>query len=281
MGVPDAIITLARVLFVFTVGLSLLPSDCASQTAPEPAADSQPASNFEAASVKLSNPDKNFSTFNFVPSGLEITGGTLRKIMETAYDVRTFQILGGPAWMDADRYDIIAKNAHDDAALQSLSQQDRIKETRRRLQMLLAQRFQLKMHRETRDLSEYSLGIAKKGIKFREADTGRPGGGTSTNCGVMKGTATTMTNLAVVLSRQLNRPVIDNTHLTGRYDFELVWLPDVGCGSGSAETTEASGEAPDRPSIFTALQELGLKLDATKGPAEVVVVDHAEKPEGN
>jgi len=240
------------------------------------------APSFEVASVKPGDPNNSGSSFNFTRAGLEIRGGTLRGIMETAYDVRTFQILGGPGWMDADRYDITAKNATDDPALKDLSQQERVKEIRRRLQTLLAQRFQLQAHRETRDLPEYALVVSKNGVKLREGDPPLPGGGTSTNCGVMKGTRATIANLAVVLSRQLSRPVIDRTNLTGKYDFELVWLPDTGCGSRPTEATPGADVVPDRPSIFTALQEqIGLKLEGIKGPVEVVVVDRAEKPDAN
>jgi uncharacterized protein (TIGR03435 family) len=246
------------------------------------AVNSEQVPTFEVASVKLSNPNKSGSTFNFVLSGLEITGGTLRSIMETAYDVRTFQILGGPKWMDADRYDITAKNAHDDPALQGLSQQDRVKETRRRLQTLLAERFQLKVHRETRELPEYALVVVKSGVKLKEADSSLPGGGTSTNCGVMKGTRATMTNLGVVLSRQLSQPVIDRSNLTGKYDFELIWSPDTGCEARPNSAAGATDDPVDRPSLFTALQEqIGLKLEAIKGPVEVIVVEHAEKPDAN
>jgi uncharacterized protein (TIGR03435 family) len=251
-------------------------------TALAQAVNSEQAPTFEVASVKASNPNNSSSTFNFVLAELEITGGTLRSIMETTYNLRTFQILGGPRWMDADRYDITAKNAHDDPALQGLSQEDRVKESRRRLQTLLAERFQLKAHRETRELPEYALVVAKNGFKLKGADPSLPGGGTSTNCGVMKGTRATMANLAVVLSRQLSQPVIDRSNLTARYDFELAWSPDTGCGSRPSNAAAAADDPADRPSLFTALQEqLGLKLEAIKGPVEVVVVDHAEKPDAN
>lgn len=237
------------------------------------------APEFEAASVKPTNPNRAGSTFNFAPGEVQIGGGTLRRIMEMAYDLRTFQILGGPAWLDADRYDISAKN---DAALKDLSKEQRATEMRRRLQTLLADRFRLKVHRETREWPEYALVVAKGGPRLKEPDSGI-GDGISTDCGLMKGTRTTISNLAMVLSRQVGRPVLDQTGLGGRYDFEMSYAPDNGCGSRPPDGVTIIGHSlTDRPSLFTVIQEqLGLKLQSIKGPVEVIVIDRAVKPEPN
>jgi bla regulator protein blaR1 len=233
---------------------------------------------FEAASVRPTDPHRTGSTFNFAPGQLQIGGGTLRQIMEMAYDVRTFQILGGPAWLDADRYDISAVN---DAALKDLGKEERNKGMQRRLQTLLADRFQVKVHRETREMTEYELVVARSGSKLKESDLG-VGNGISTNCGVMQGTRTTLSNLAVALSRQLGRPVLDRTGLSERYDFELRFTPEDGCGSMPFDGASKSETFPDSPSIFAAIQEqMGLKLESIKGPVEVIAIDHAEKPEPN
>jgi uncharacterized protein (TIGR03435 family) len=242
-----------------------------------PAPQESPA--FEAASVKPTDPNRVGSTFNFAPGEVQIGGGTLRLIMEMAYDLRTFQILGGPGWLDADRYDISAKN---DAVLKDLDKDRRNAEMRRRLQTLLAERFQLKIHRETRERPEYTLVVAKGGSKLREPTPGMDNG-ISRGCGLMKGTRTTMSNLATVLSRQVERPVLDRTGLNGRYDFELNYSPDSGCGSHQPDgDTPNSDTLTDRPSIFTAIQEqLGLKLESIKGPVEVIVIDRVEKPGPN
>jgi uncharacterized protein (TIGR03435 family) len=239
----------------------------------------QLAPAFEVASVKPTNPSRGGSTFNFAPGELQIAGGTLRRILEMAYDLRTFQILGGPGWLDADRYDISAKNA---AALKDLSKEQRIAEMRRGLQTVLADRFQLQVHPETREMTEYTLVVGKGGSKLNEPDSG-VNEGISMDCGVMKGTRTTMSNLAVVLSRQVERPVLDRTGLSGRYNFEMKYMPEGGCGSRRpGEGSSSSETLPDRPSIFTAIQEqLGLKLGAIKGPVEVIVIDHVEKPQAN
>ena len=248
------------------------------QVASVPAPQESPA--FEVASVRPTDPSRVGSTFNFAPGELQIGGGTLRRIMEMAYDLRTFQILGGPAWLDTDRYDISAKN---DAALKDLGKEQRGAEMRRRLQTLLADRFQLKVHRETREWPEYTLVMAKGGVRLKEPDAGLGNGISMDRCGTMKGTRTTMSNLAMVLSRQLERPVLDKTGLNGLYDFEMNYMPDSGCGSRQPDGGTTNNETlTDRPSIFTAIQEqLGLKLESVKGPVEVIVIDRVEKPEPN
>src|ERR1035438_8379573 len=113
--------------------------------------------------------------------------------------------------------------------------------------------------------------------------TDLPQAGISSNCGRMTGTRTTMANFVVVLSRQLGRPVLDRTGLPGRYDFLLTFRPDIGSCSQPAEGRGSEAVNPgDGPSIFTAIQEqLGLKLEAIKGPVEIIVVDHAEKADAN
>jgi uncharacterized protein (TIGR03435 family) len=260
-------ISMAGVLFLAAVQLL-------AQTAP---------TAFEVASVKPSNPEGHSSSFSFNGgAGLSIEGGTLRKILETAYDVRTFQILGGPGWVDSDRYDISAKNAPDDPVMKIADVQERVKVARLKLQTLLAERFQLKVHRETKDLPEYALVVAKGGSKMKEI-ANLPQAGISSNCGLMTGTRTTMTNMTVVLSRQLGRPVLDRTGLPGIYDFKMTYTPDTGACSQPADGRTAEGANPgDGPSIFTALQEqLGLKLESIKGPVEIIVIDHAEKADAN
>jgi len=247
-----------------------------SPAASAPTQQESPA--FEVASVKPTDPNHLGSTFNFAPTVLQISGGTLRRIMEMAYDLRTFQILSGPKWLDTDRYDISA-NA---PTLKDLSQEQRHTEMRRRLQTLLADRFQLKVHPEARELPEYALVVTKGGSRLKVPEPGQGDGISLDRCGVMKGTRTTMSNLAMVLSMQLARPIFDKTELTGRYDFEMNYAPDGGCGSRQPDSGTTAVAVPDSPSLFTAIQEqLGLKLESTKGPVEVIVIDRVEKPEPN
>jgi uncharacterized protein (TIGR03435 family) len=233
-----------------------------------------PSPAFEAASVKPSKPgDLGGSTFQFTTGGgLKIINGTLRGIIESAYSMRDFQILDGPGWLNSERYDILAKAANGGS----------IAETRLRLQALLGERFQLRVHRETRNLPEYALVVGRNGFKLvRNEGSLVPAAGIRSGCGQMTGTMTTIANLAVYLERQLTRPVLDETGLSGRYDFQLNWAPDAD-SCRSPNDTGDHGTAADGPSLFTALQEkLGLKLESKKGPVEVLVVDHAEKVDEN
>ncbi len=233
--------------------------------------------------MKTSQPDARGSTFNFTPGGgLTIQNGTLRGIIESAYDVRDFQITGGPGWIDSAHYDIYAKTAADDPQMQAAAPEGRIPQTRRRLQTLLAERFQLQIYRETKELPVFALVLGKNGSKLKEAGEGPASGGQGirAGCGAMTGTRTPMTVLALVLSRQLGRPVQDRTGLTGKYDFQLQWTPDN--GPCPAPPDGGSPGSPDGPSLFAALQEqLGLKLEATRGPVEILVIDHIEKAAEN
>jgi len=226
-----------------------------------------PASAFDAASIRLSTPDDvRGSTFEFPPGGVRITNGTLMAIIESAFEVRDFQILGAPGWADSDHFNIVARSAEGDRSLE-------ISATRRKLQTLLSQRFRLKMHRETRELPVYALAIGKNSSKLNDAKTSNGPAGIQRACGQMTGTGSSITNLATYLSRELGRPVQDRTDLTGRYDFHVDWTPDAG---------PCTGASTDGPSLFTALQEqLGLKLESTRGPVEVIMIDSVEKPDAN
>jgi uncharacterized protein (TIGR03435 family) len=227
---------------------------------------------FESASVKPSEPGSlRGSTFEFLPGGgLRIRNGTLRAILETAYGIPEFQILGGAAWVNSEQYDILARSA--DGRQDS---QDDIKAVRLRLQTLLAQRFKLQVHREIRDIPEYALAVAKNGSKLASDDTTSISAkaGIQRSCGQLIGTQTTIANLTTYLAKQSGRPVLDRTGLAGRYSFQLVWMPDAGPCPGATD---------DNPTIFTALQEqLGLKLESIKGPVDALVIDRAERPDAN
>jgi bla regulator protein blaR1 len=237
-----------------------------------------PLPQFEAASIKASEPGNiRGSTFEFFPgAGLRVKNGTLKAIVETAYDIREFQISGGPGWVNSERYDILAKSPSNEFRSDVGNSPEDIQAIRFRLQGLLAQRFHLQVHREMKELPEYALEIAKNGPKLIGEDPNVPRNsatGIQTTCGQMIGTSATMANLVFMLSRQLNRPVLDHTALTGKYNFRLQWTPDAGPCPGTPD---------DTPSIFTALQEkLGLKLESMKGAVESLVIDHAEKPSEN
>jgi len=229
------------------------------------------AQTFDAASVRRSGPnDAGGSTFEYLSGGgLRVRNGTLRGLIESAYDIRDFQILEGPQWLDTERFNVLARGQSE--AEQGSPVND-IAATRLKLRTLLAERFALVVHRETRDIQEYSLTIeGKPKLVANQATVAQnPRVGVQSSCGHMMATSASMTNLAVAMSRQLRRPVIDRTGLDGRYIFELDWTPEL---------TPCPGVSDGAPSIFTALREqLGLRLVSIRGPVDAVIVDRAERP---
>jgi uncharacterized protein (TIGR03435 family) len=244
----------------------------AAASAPASAAQAQ----FEVASVKPNNSGERLTRMR-PPAGGVFTGTnvTLQMLIVMAYKVKPFEILGGPAWMAAARYDVAAKAGDASASEEQF---------RSMLQTLLEERFRLAAHRETKTMSIYALTAAKGGLKLRNAKAAPCGAfglaGQGPNpCGVfgleptrLEGRTIAMPLLANGLSNLLARLTVDQTGYTGTFDVELQFAPLN--GDGSTDSTN--------PSLFTALQEqLGLKLESQKGSAEILVIDHAEKPEEN
>ncbi len=223
---------------------------------------------FEVASVKPSRADSHSS------SGIKTSHGrldgenvTLQRCIVGAYGVGPHQILGGPDWLTSERFQIAAiagQPADDDAVLMVM------------LQGLLADRFKLVLHRETKTMRAYALEVAAKGPKLEKAGLGESVTNTSSgNSGVIIDIRHTgMDSFAKILSRKLERPVVNHTGLEGLFNFKLQWMPE---SFKPGETVP-----PDGPSIFTAIQEqLGLRLVSQKMPVEMLVIDHAEKPSEN
>jgi len=236
--------------------------------------------SFEVASVKPSDPSAQGSQMGLSPGGLfTATNVTLKVLIQQAWDVRDFQISGGPGWLDTERYDITAKGdgpgvSEDEMRKMPEVQRNKVlEEFRMRIRALLADRFQLKVHRETKELPVYALIVAKGGPKIQPAtEDGSPGGRlhiTRESAGVeIAGQKVFLMSLVRLLSDQVGRTVLDKTDLKGSYDFKMSFAPDL--------------PESDGPSIFTAVQEqLGLKLDAQKGPVEVLVIDSAQKASAN
>jgi uncharacterized protein (TIGR03435 family) len=229
------------------------------------------AQTFNAASIKRSAPgNPNGSTFEYQTGGaLRVRNGTLRSLIESAYDIRDFQIVGGPGWLDTDQFDVVARSESRESVT---SRADEMNTTRRKLQSLLTDRFSLVVHHETREMQEYALRVedARTKLVAEKSPPTQNFTGIRSSCGHMTGTYALMANLTVYLSRQLRRPVVDATGLTERYNFQLSWTPELAPCADSADNA---------PSIFTALQEqLGLKLESRRGPVDVLVVDRAERP---
>jgi uncharacterized protein (TIGR03435 family) len=249
-------------------------------------AQQQPRPSFEVASVKPGDPNNRQVCVCFDPPGRFIgVNVTLKMLIVDAYNVRNHQISGGPNWLASAKFDIEAKMPRATpipAGLDGPPQILRLIE-----QSLLEERFKLAVHRETRAEQLYELVVDRNGPKLKEStDTlrsGVPQGIGFNKRGYLTGTAAYMLLLVNQLSQMLGRTVIDKTGLTGTYDFTLKWAPDPGVLGIPADGPDAPPPPdPDGPSIFTAMQEdLGLKLQSAKGPVEIIVIDHAEKPDAN
>jgi uncharacterized protein (TIGR03435 family) len=200
----------------------------------------------------------------------------LRSLLTLAFGVRPDLIFGLPSWTENARFDVSAKVVDSDVKdLAALTREQH----RAMLQALLADRFQLKSHMETRTLPVYELVLAKGGMKFKESTPAAPGGrsGISTRNNELTASDCPIAVFTNVLSDSLHRAVIDKTGLTAKYDFTLKWTRDEDSAAQSADAAADAG-----PSIFTALQEqLGLKLQPAKGPVQVLVVDQVEQPSEN
>jgi uncharacterized protein (TIGR03435 family) len=215
---------------------------------------------FEVAAIKRSDPS-HVGVQTFIAPGGKFSALTapLKSLVCFAYQLRDHQVTGGPAWVETEPFDVSAKT-------DGVAGYDQI---RGMVQALLADRFQLKFHRETREQPIYSLVLAKNGPKLQGVQSAGRGVGIGAR-GRLNGNGSDMATLASALSGMLGRSVVDRTGLKQFYDFAVTWTPD-----------EEQANAPG-PSLFTAIQEqLGLKLESTKGPVEVLVIDHAEKPSEN
>jgi uncharacterized protein (TIGR03435 family) len=260
-----------------------------------------PASDlaFEVASVKPNRADDGRVMLSMQPGGrFTATNVALRMLIRQAYEMQDFQIVNGPGWIGTDRFDVVAKAPEGEVTADRL---------RPMLRALLAERFHLAAHTETREMSIYALVKArsdgKLGPKLTASTTdctaarGRRGGpppappqpGQRIDCGLMMGLGRMnaggmpLTELARTLSQQVGRVVVDKTGLAGTYDFELTYTPEnLGLGGGAPPQLNggpAPAIDPNAPTLFTALQEqLGLKLDSDRGPVTVLVIDRVEQP---
>jgi bla regulator protein BlaR1 len=236
-------------------------------------AQEQPGPAFEVASVKPAEPSDKPGFLQSAPGRLNLSGVTVKMLIQQAWAISGYRIYGGPFWLDSTRYNIAAKAA-DGAGNLTLDQM------RPMLQTLLTDRFRLALHREKRELPLYRLVVSKNGPKLKEsAVSGAPQSRMAT--GQITDKKASMDTLASQIGQQLGRFVVNQTGLNGDYDFHVEWTPDPGQNLGGDSDTPPPAGA-DGPSIFTALQQqLGLKLESAKGPVEVLVIDHAEKPDAN
>ena len=227
------------------------------------------APTFEVATIKPAGPSPDGHTHINYPPGDRFSARniTMLNLMQWAYDMPEKQILDGPSWLGSSRFDFDAKIDVDQ--IKGLTgQQDRDLK-RRMVQALFADRFQLKLHQETRALAAYDLVVAKGGLKMQPNKSS--GGSYGVGRTHFNGEGLTMTSIAEELSLITGRVVVDKTKLGDRYNLKLEWgADDAPAGDNSA------------PSLFTAIQEqLGLKLEPAKEPVPVLVVDHVGLPTAN
>jgi uncharacterized protein (TIGR03435 family) len=231
---------------------------------------------FEVASVKSNTSMDSGTSINRALGGeFSATNVTLKMLITFAYDVRPHQLSGGPGWMDSDRYDILARPSAEDAAAEPKSysftegDQDRLHQ---RVQALLADRFKLVVHRETREMPVLALVVAKGGPHLQEPKGAGPS--IQGRMGQLTCKKVSMKMFSErLLSQRMGRNVVDQTGLAGDFDFEIKYVED----RGAAATADVSG-----PDFLTAMQEqLGLKLESQKGPVQIVIIDHVEKASAN
>ena len=251
-------------------------------TAPAIRAQSQPGAkpSFEVASIKQNTSGDHRIMFQITPGGrLVATNASAKMLITMSYNLKPHQLEGGPNWLDSDKYDITAK-------AEGAADRDQIKLM---IQSLLADRFKLAFHRETKEMPIYALVQGKNGPRLHASEA--TGGEAKSQVRIGRGQidlqSATMAGLADALSTLVGRNILDRTGITGNYDIKLEWTPGEsesplfkgppdGAGGG-APAPEGNG-----PSVFTAVQEqLGLKLESQKGPVEMLVIDHIEKATGN
>jgi uncharacterized protein (TIGR03435 family) len=293
-----ALTLLAGILTIVGTGLHLrAQASVSSQDSAAP-----PSPTFEVASVKLNKSGQPFVSIGSQPGGrFTATNVPLRLLIRNAYQIQDFQLIGAPDWVSTDRFDIIAKAEGDVAPSAPGGPPGPLQLM---LRALLAERFNLKMHPERRELPIYALVLArsdgKLGPQLRPAavdcasvQAARRGGpptppqpGERLPCGIrvgpgqLAGGGLPLSQLATLLAPSVQRVIVDRTGLSGNFDFDLSWTPDqIPQGPPPAGAPGLPPIDPNGPSILTAVQEqLGLKLDSTKGAVDVLVVDNVERP---
>ncbi len=238
--------------------------------------DTAPRLEFEVASIKPSKPGADGGGIKPLPGGQTYvaTNIPVKVMIKLMYHLNDRQISGGPGWLDTDLYDVEAK----------ADRSHNIDELHVMFQNLLADRFKLQYHKETRTLPAYELVVDKSGAKLTENHSPehfdipiKP-----TGFGSLEATHCSMSYFAWLISQRLDRPVIDQTGLIQFYDFKLEWTPELPPGLAARPDAAANLPPTNGPDIFTAVREqLGLKLDSHKGPVEVMIIDHVERPSEN
>jgi uncharacterized protein (TIGR03435 family) len=302
---------LASVAAVFC-GVPSLQAQSNAVSSPPPSSADVPVDipRYDVATFKPTAASDGNLRFLFTPDGISISGVPIQMLLREGFHVEDDHIIGAPGWVTTKRYDVQAKVSPEDAP-----KLDKLKFDERRSMIvpLLVERLNLKYHHETRELAGYTLVVAKGGPKMKLSEVQPPppdakpqaaGAGPAPGDapppgppqrrmlrmmerGHLEAEGSTTEMLARVLSDQVGRTVVDKTGLTATYDYNLEWTPDnaapakPGGADGGPPRNDNGGEAVG-PSIFTAVQEqLGLKLESTKGMVDVIVIDHIDLPSEN
>ncbi len=239
---------------------------------------------FEVATIKPTAADWHGGAYFTMQGGHQfvVQNYTLKSLVGAAYDLPTRLISGGPTWVDSEHYDIVAETPG--------NVRPNVDEQMSMLRNLLVDRFQLTFHREQKDLPIYTLTVANNGSKMKNSDGPPPDGRPALvfrlfpeRRALLPVRDATMAEFALVLQHgPLDRPVVDKTALTDRYDFDLDWAPNEDEFFGMMSARPPLPDDSARPDLFAAIQQqLGLRLSATRGPIETFVINHAERPSGN
>lgn len=258
---------IAFLSFVGTAQMAATPA----QTGAEVEASTTPLLEWNVISVKPTQSCTTGSGMQVATDGVHVFCLPLRALIQIAWAINEgSRVLGAPAWTNETMYNIDAKVAGEDVA--TFSKQG-VGQRNRMLQALLQDRFKLKAHLDSRELPIYELVVAKGGPKLKEAtpDEAAKSMLLLRGRGEIDSISMPLHSLPSMLARELDRPVVDRTGLTGHYDFSLRFTPVMGATPDSQD-----------PSIFTAIQEqLGLKLNPSKAPLDVLIIDHLERPTEN
>jgi len=228
---------------------------------------------YEIVSVRQSSPGTDLEGINPLPNGVGYNGigVTVRDMLTVMYRLPRRQVIGGPGWVDSERFDVMVRADH----------RYSIDELHAMFQNMLADRFHLKLHIETKQGPVYALTIAKSGLKMAPVEEGfaRNSPIQTERKNVYTADRVPMVYLCFWLGIQLqndHRPVVDETGLNGHYDFNLTFRPQL------APEDRSSGEAENLPSIFDAVRDqLGLQLTPKLGPVQTLVIDSVDRPSSN
>lgn len=249
---------------------------------PQPAPPLKPMTeqnpSFAVATIKPSTPGDSTMYIRVMGRRYVTHGTSLVQLMQVAYGVNEKQIVGAPAWAFEERFDLVGEP--------DAEGEPNAKQWLTMMQKLITERFALTMHHEQREISTYVLATGKDGVKSltpSESNSPLPSGLEFLRVEgglLLPAKNTTMAQLAQMLQQVvLDRPVVDHTGLTGRYDFELRFMPNETMFHGHPPVTAQSGAT--EPNLYEAMSQLGLKLSVEKTALDVIVVDHVQHPSEN